>query len=87
MSINYIKQFPKRLEARNDQHTAREAWSDYTVICYLNKLILTCGRKPLPYEDITDLLELQNEKVVQNVFLPFKVVESGHSIEATKSNG
>ena len=40
------------MEARTDQHTARKAWSDYSVICYLNKLNLTCDRKLLPYIDI-----------------------------------
>ena len=51
-SIKYIKQFRKWLEARTNQHTARKAWSDYIVICYLKNLNLTCDRKLLLYIDI-----------------------------------
>ena len=56
-SIKYVKQFGKWLEARNDRQTAREAWIDYIVNCYLNILDLTCDRKPSPFIDInpTDL--------------------------------
>ena len=44
-------------EARNDQQTAKKAWSDYIVNCYINKMVLACDRKPLPIIDInrTDL--------------------------------
>ena len=57
MSIKYEKQIHKWLEARNDQQTARKAWSDYVVDCYLTKLDLTCARKPIPFIHInsTDL--------------------------------
>ena len=49
MSIKYEKPINKWLQARNDQQTARKAWSDYVVNCYLNKLDLTCARKPIPF--------------------------------------
>ena len=49
MSIKYEKQIHKWLEARNDQQTARKAWSGYVVNYYLNKLDLTCARKPTPF--------------------------------------
>ena len=49
MSIKYEKQIHKWLEARKNQQTARKAWSDYVVNCYLNKLDLTCARKPIPF--------------------------------------
>ena len=49
MSIKYEKQIHKWLEARNDQQSARKAWSNYVVNCYLNKLDLTCARKPIPF--------------------------------------
>ena len=52
MSIKYVEQFRKWFEARTDQHAARKAWSDYIVICYINKLNLTCDRKLLPCIDI-----------------------------------
>ena len=52
MSIKYIKQFRKWLEAKTDQHIAGKFWSGYIVICFLNKLNLTCDRKPLPYIDM-----------------------------------
>ena len=57
MSIKYEKQIHKWMEARNDQQTARKAWSDYVVNYYLNKLDLTCARKPIPFIHInlTDL--------------------------------
>ena len=45
------KQIRKWLEAGNDQQTARNAWSDYIVNCYLNKLDLTSASKPLPFID------------------------------------
>ena len=53
MSIKYEKQTHKWLEARNDQQTARKVWSDYVVNCFLNKLVLTCARKPIPFINIT----------------------------------
>ena len=46
------KTVPKWLEARKDQQTAKKAWRDYLVNCYINKLDLTCDRKPLPFLDI-----------------------------------
>ena len=57
MSIKYEKEIHKWFEARNDQQTARKAWSDYVVNCYLNKLDLTSARKPIPILSInpTDL--------------------------------
>ena len=57
MSIKYEKQPHKWLEARNDQQTARKAWIDYVVNGYLNQLVLTCARKPIPFIHInpTDL--------------------------------
>ena len=48
----YQNQIREWLEARTDQDTARKAWSDYIVICYINKLNLTCDRKLLLYIDI-----------------------------------
>ena len=57
MTLKYEKQIHKWLQERNDQETARKAWSDYVVNCYLNKLDLTCARKPIPIIHIkpTDL--------------------------------
>ena len=57
MIIKYEKQIDKWLEARNDQQTARKTWSDDVVNCYLNKLDLTCAKKPIPFIHInpTDL--------------------------------
>ena len=57
MSLKYEKQIHKWLEARHDQQTARKAWSDYVVNCYLNKLDLICARKPIPFKHFnpTDL--------------------------------
>ena len=57
MNIKYEKQIDKWFEEKNDQQTARKAWSDYVVKCYLNKLDLTCARKPIPFIHInpTDL--------------------------------
>ena len=52
MSMRFEKQFPKWLEGRNDQGTARKAWRDYMVDWYLNKLDFSCDRKPLPFRDI-----------------------------------
>ena len=52
-----MKQFRKWLEARNDQQTAKKAWRVYMIDWYLNKLDLTCNRKPFPIIGInpTDL--------------------------------
>ena len=57
MTIKYEKQIHKWLEARNDQQTARKAWSDYVVHCFLNNMDLTFARKPIPLIHInsTDL--------------------------------
>ena len=86
--MNIEKWFRKWLEARNDQHTATKAWSEYIVNCNLIELDSTCDRKPLPYIDIKiDQLEPHNLKVVQYVFLLFKVAESGQQIETTKVIG
>ena len=52
MSIKFVKQFRKWFEARKDKRTARKARRDYMVDWYLNKLDLTCDRKPLPFIDI-----------------------------------
>ena len=51
------KQIHKWPETRNDQQTARKAWSDNVVKCYLNKFDLTCAWKPIPCKHInpTDL--------------------------------
>ena len=49
MNIKYEKQIHKWLEARNDQQSARKAWSDYVDNCYLKILDLTCARKPIPF--------------------------------------
>ena len=56
-SVNYVQQFREWMGARNDQQTARKAWSDYIVECYLNKLDISFDRKPLPFIDFnsTDL--------------------------------
>ena len=55
---------------------------------YLNKLDLTCDRKPLPAIDINPTsLNHINLKVVQYVFLPVKKEEFVHSVEARKMNG
>ena len=42
---------------RNDQRTAKKASRDYMVDRYLNKMDLTCDRKPLLFIDLkpTDL--------------------------------
>ena len=39
------------MEARNDQQTAKKAWSDYIINCYFEKLDLTCDRTPLAFID------------------------------------
>ena len=52
MSIKYEKQIHKRLEAGNDHQTARKAWNDNVVNCYLNKMNLTCARKAIPFINI-----------------------------------
>ena len=55
---------------------------------YLNKMDLTCERKPLPFIDINASgLNHIILKVVQYVFLPVKIEEFGHSSETTKKNG
>ena len=57
MKIKYEKQIHKWLKARNDQQTARKAWNDYVVNCYLYKLDLICAKKTIPFKHInpTDL--------------------------------
>ena len=57
VNIKYEKQVNKWLEARSDQQTARKTWSDYVVICFMNKLDLTCAKKPIAFIHInpTDL--------------------------------
>ena len=52
MNIKYEKQMHKWLEARNDQPTARKAWSDYAVNCYLYKLDLICAKNTIPFKHI-----------------------------------
>ena len=54
---------------------------------HLNKLDLTCDRKPFPFIDInaTDLNHMIL-KVVQYEFLPVKIEEFVLSVEATKMN-
>ena len=54
---------------------------------YLNKLDLTCDRKPFPFIDI-NLTDLDHIilKVRQYVFLPVKIEEFVHAMEATKMN-
>ena len=65
-----------------------KSWRDYIVDCYLNELGLTRERKPLPFIDINPTcLNYIFLKVVQNVFLPVKIEEFVHSMEATKMNG
>ena len=55
---------------------------------YLNKLDLTCDRKPLPVLDINPTgVKHIILKVVQYGFLPVKIGEFEHSMEATKMNG
>ena len=57
------------------------------VDCYLNKLDLTCDRKPPPFIDIKpNGLNHIILKVVQYVFLPVKIEEFVHSMEATNMN-
>ena len=48
-NIKYVKQFCNWLKVRNDQHSAREMWSDHIKEGSLNKLDLTRERKPFPY--------------------------------------
>ena len=64
------------------------AWRDYMVDFNLNELDLTCNRKPLTFIDFnpTGLIH-KILKVVQYVFLPVKIEEFVHSMEATKMNG
>ena len=65
-----------------------KAWRDYIVDWYLKKLDLTCDMKPLPLIDINPTgLNHIILKVVQYVFLPVKIEEFVHSMEATKMNG
>ena len=54
---------------------------------YLNTLDLTCDRNPLPFIDIKPTDLNHDLKEVQYVFLPVKIEESVHSIEAIKMNG
>ena len=64
-----------------------KAWRDYMIDWYLNKLDLTCDRKPLPIIDLNPTgLNHVNLKVVRYVFLPVKIEEVVHSMEATKMN-
>ena len=55
---------------------------------YLNKLDLTCDKKPLPFINFNPTsLNHIILKVVEYVFLPVKIEEFVHSMEATKMNG
>ena len=87
-SIKDEKQIRKWFEAKNDQRTARKAWRDYMVDWYLNKVDLTCDRKLLRFIDINpNGLNHKTLKIVQYVFVPVKIEELVHSMEATKMNG
>ena len=46
------KTVPLMVGSEDDQNTAKKAWSDYIVNCSLDKMDLTCDRKPLSYINI-----------------------------------
>ena len=86
--IKCVKQFLKRLEAPSDQNRTRKAWSDHIAYSCLKKRHLICERKRLPVEFFTlPVCTPLILKVAQYVFLPVKVAEPRHSIEATEITG
>ena len=62
-----------------------KAWRDYMIDSYLNKLDLTCNRKPLPFIDINPTgLNHIILKVVQIVFLPVRIEKNRTLNESDK---